>query len=308
MKKTPVLLVAFNRYDTAIQVFEKIRKYQPTQFFFACDGPRKEKGDAEVNKINQVRSLVDKVDWDCEIKTLFRDVNVGCGLGVSGAITWFFEHVERGIILEDDCVPDVSFFSYCTELLNKYEHDDKITHVNGNNFACRKFVKSDADYHFIYYPQVWGWATWRRAWNKYKYRISSESIPNLKEGYFHLNWSEKDIKNQIRKWINSGGKIDTWDYQWQAINLIERNLAIIPKKNLIKNLGFTKDSTHSGQQGVGFVRKTLKSDLEIAKIGSPLVHPKEVTVDRFANDWFKQLMISASLKTKLIALLAFLRR
>ena len=162
----PILFLVYNRPDTTATVFEEIRKQKPKQLFVAADGPRTDMpGDAE--KCKNTRELVmNGIDWECETKTLFRDNNLGCGLAVSNAITWFFKNVEEGIILEDGTLPDQSFFTYCKVLLEKYRYDDKLKMISGNNFQQGKW-RGDGSYYFSAYSHIWGWASWRRTWKEY---------------------------------------------------------------------------------------------------------------------------------------------
>ena len=157
---TPVLFLVFNRSDTATQVFEKIRQVRPSRLYVAGDGPRE--GYNEEEKVAKAREIATRVDWPCEVKTLFRDKNLGCAHGCSNAISWFFQHEEKGIILEDDCVPHLDFFTFCENLLDRYAEDERVTVVSGNNFQKGKW-RGDASYYFSKFPHIWGWATWRRA-------------------------------------------------------------------------------------------------------------------------------------------------
>jgi hypothetical protein len=174
--QTPVLFVIFNRLDTTNIVFKAIRKAQPKKLYIAADGPRPGNVSDE-EKCTSIRKLVINVDWDCELKTLFREENLGCGLGPASAYDWFFEHEEEGIILEDDCLPDPSFFIYCQELLEKYRHDTKIMHITGSNFQKGWQNDEDYSYYFSSYPHEWGWATWRRAWKLYDFKV--QKYPEL---------------------------------------------------------------------------------------------------------------------------------
>ncbi len=161
MTKIPILLLIFNRPDLTKKVFDQIKKAKPTQLFIAADGPRVGR-EHEQELCAQARATVDLIDWDCEVKTLFRDTNLGCGLGVSSAINWFFDHVEEGIILEDDCIPDLSFFSFCQTMLEQYRHDDRVAMISGTNVLPNQSVR-ESSYSFARYYDIWGWATWRRA-------------------------------------------------------------------------------------------------------------------------------------------------
>ena len=163
--KAPVLLIGFNRSDTMQQVFNAVRRAQPDKLYYAVDGARPNK-DGEKEKVQQVRDIISQVDWPCEVHTLFREENVGCGFGPADAITWAFENEDRLIVLEDDCVPSQSFFRFCHEMLELYKEDKRVNLVSGRSHhgGSRFFAKYD--YIFTRYAHTWGWATWKRAWNQ----------------------------------------------------------------------------------------------------------------------------------------------
>ena len=299
---TPILFLVFNRPDTTQQVFEVIRKIKPAKLYVAADGPRLYK-EGEKEKCEAVRKIVTQIDWDCELTTLFRERNLGCGKAVSEAITWFFEHVEEGIILEDDCLPAESFFNYCTELLHKYRNDEKIMHIGGSNFQ-NGIKRGSGDYYFSSIPHIWGWATWKRAWDKYDFTLN---------GYYDNDCIEM-LNNLYRKnhiinyWINifnamSKGMIDTWDYQWYYTLLENYGMSISPNINLVSNIGFGIDATHTIE------KKKLVSDLPIFEITN-LKHPVKIIVSTIADDytykhiygivkpknWYDKLYISNKIK------------
>lgn len=166
----PILFVIFNRPDTTQKVFDEIRKQQPKYLYVAADGPRIGKSEDQM-KCQITRAIIDQVDWDCDLKLLFREENLGCGKAVSSAITWFFDQEEMGIVLEDDCLPHPDFFQYCKELLIKYKDVDKVKFISGTNFDI-KSNQTDASYYFSAYIHVWGWASWRRVWKDYHYNLS----------------------------------------------------------------------------------------------------------------------------------------
>jgi len=243
--ETPVLFLLFNRPDTTQKVFEAIKKQQPAKLYIAADGPRTEK--IGENKIcNETRDIVTKnIDWKCEVKTLFRDKNLGCKIAVSSAINWFFENEEEGIILEDDCLPDQSFFMFCETLLKYYREDERVMHIGGNNFLDGKII-GEASYYFSNIHHIWGWATWRRAWKKYDVNtplyekfIKGGYLKSLfPELHYQLLW--QSIFDKIKN-----GKLNTWDYQWTLSIWINNGLGIIPNKNLVTNLGFSDNATHT---------------------------------------------------------------
>lgn len=242
MFNTPILFLVFNRPDTTKQVFAKIREVKPKQLFVAADGAREHK-EGEQAKVNEVRKLIlDNIDWDCEVKTLFRDKNLGCGKAVSEAITWFFEHVEQGIILEDDCLPETSFFYFCEEMLEKYKNEEQTFSISGTNHLFDVFRDKNS-YFFSNYNSIWGWATWKRVWKQYQYKIDFN--PTL----FNQSIDKKIKKYQIKIWIKdmieatAQNKIDTWDAQWLYLFIMKDALSIVPYKNLVKNIGY--QGTHT---------------------------------------------------------------
>ena len=243
---TPVLFLIFNRPDTTKKVFESIRESKPTRLYIAADGARKDKvGEAEL--CAQTRDVIKKVDWNCEVKTLFRDENLGCKNAVSSAINWFFENEEVGIILEDDCLPNQSFFLFCQTLLNYYRDDERVMHIGGANFLDGKII-GDASYYFSNIHHIWGWATWRRAWKYYDLEMKSyeKFIEDgiLKKLYPELSYQQlwKDMFGKIKN-----GKLNTWDYQWTLSIWEHGGLGIIPNQNLISNIGFSTQATHTNE-------------------------------------------------------------
>ncbi|MDD3083391.1 MAG: nucleotide-diphospho-sugar transferase, partial [Candidatus ainarchaeum sp.] len=204
----PILFLIFNRLDTTKQVFEEIRKAKPKKVYVAADGPRNIE---EKKKTDAVRKYVlDNIDWKCNVKTLFRKNNLGCGKAVSQAITWFFKNEEMGIILEDDCLPSQSFFPFCEELLKKYKDNEKIMHISGFN-PVSKNKYSEADYFFSYTASIWGWATWRRAWKKYDFNMIDykkfESSDLIKKLFINTRIQNSYLNNFFLVFER---KIDTW--------------------------------------------------------------------------------------------------
>ena len=233
---TPILFVIFNRPDTAQLVFNEIKKAKPRYLYVAADGPRNG-NEKDTVLCKKSRAIIDQVDWDCEVKTLFQEKNLGCKMGVSSAISWFFQNVEAGIILEDDCVPHQSFFRFAEEMLEKYKNEEKIMMITGLNPISN--YQSSTSYFFSRYFFIWGWATWRRAWQKYD--ISMIEWPNTKpqeiEQYYNDKYASKTMGQSFED--THRGKIDTWDYQWVFAGLVNKGLNIVPAKNLISNVGLT---------------------------------------------------------------------
>ena len=243
----PILFLTFNRMETTRQVFSQISKMRPTQLYIASDGPRLEKP-GEIDKVHEIRKyLLDNIFWRCEVHTLFRNENLGCGKAVSGAITWFFEQVESGIILEDDCLPSDSFFFFCRELLQKYKDNPQIMHITGTNPLDISLNGNDS-YYFTKVHQCWGWATWRWAWQKYNFDIDSEILnkflhsKNFKQFFNHIE-ERRYWRRVFRNMENH--EIDTWDYQWEFAIASNGGLCINPCRNMVSNIGFSPDALHT---------------------------------------------------------------
>ncbi|MCB0096497.1 MAG: hypothetical protein KDE50_24180 [Caldilineaceae bacterium] len=272
----PVLLIIFNRPDLTQRVLERLRESQPAQLFIAADGPRPGHS-TDAHMCAQARNVVNEIDWPCEVKTLFRDDNLGCKNAVSGAITWFFEQVEQGIILEDDCVPHVSFFPFCAELLKRYENHDRIMSISGNNFQADTW-HCKTSYYFSIHSHIWGWATWRRAWRRYD--GSLEQWPHLRETPFLKELHGSDLA--VNYWRNIFDKvyaneIDSWGYPWTYSCWVHNGLTILPAVNLVTNIGFDERATHTKNP------QAAAANLAVRPIDFPLKHPAEVMADKQAD-------------------------
>ena len=279
--KTAVLFLIFNRRDTTEQVFEAIRKAKPPMLYVAADGPRADKA-GEAEKVEQVRRIATRVDWDCEVKTLFRDKNLGCKYAVSGAIDWFFENEEEGIILEDDCLPSQSFFWFCEELLERYRDDMRVGQISGFNSLDNYDI--NFDYIFSKYGPIWGWASWRRAWNVYDVNISS--WPYIKKHKLYKNFvgTKKEENFRIKLFNNLyKNRIDTWDYQWVFSKLINSMLTILPSKNLIINIGFNDEATHTKIEP-NYMIDLCKNDLIIKKHNNYIIN--DINYERLYRNKF----------------------
>ncbi|MBN2779203.1 MAG: nucleotide-diphospho-sugar transferase [Bacteroidales bacterium] len=245
--KSPVLFIIFNRLDTTIKVLDAIRQYQPDRLYIASDGAR-DSVPKEKKTVELVREYVLKnIDWDCDVKTLFRDKNVGCGHGPSGAITWFFEHEEMGIILEDDCVPSMPFFLYCEHLLKKYQYDNRVWVISGrSNYPTKKFFK-EQDYLFSNYVVTWGWATWKRCWQHFDINLN-KSWPDFYRigGFKNVFFTRKEgiFRNLIYSRLQKDKDLmsHVWDFQFFLCVALNRGLSVIPSENLVENIGY--EGTH----------------------------------------------------------------
>jgi len=274
--KIPILFLVFNRPETTIKVFNEIKKVKPKKLYIAADGPRDDNFYDE-KACREVRELIlNNINWNCEIKTLLREKNLGCRLAVSKAIDWFFENEEMGIIIEDDCLPNHSFFYFCKELLEKYENDTRIMMISGDNFQG-KIKRGNASYYFSRYSNIWGWATWKRAW-KY-YDVNMKNFPKfLLENKFPDIF---DCKYLIKYFsyifkVTYGKKINTWAYQWCYTIFSQNGLCIVPNVNLVKNIGIGIKSTHTKKMNR---RLFFINTEEITDI----IHPEFLVPDKNAD-------------------------
>lgn len=273
--KSAVLFLVFNRPDTTREVFEAIRAARPSRLYIAADGPRKHKPEESL-LCEETRAITEQIDWPCSVKTLFRNENIGCRMAISSAIDWFFEQEEEGIILEDDCLPHPSFFSYCDTLLEKYRNETRIMHISGDNFGFQKKALQQ-DYYFSNIAHIWGWATWRRAWKSYdvslnryldfrsKQKIRSVFPQKLHQQYWNI------VFDQVYS-----GKTDTWDYQWNFCLWANQGLAVIPAKNLVSNIGF-----ESGTHAHDAIQHYNRLPAHALSIHS---HPAEIAADVEADE------------------------
>ena len=245
----PVLLLAFNRPDLLERVFEAVRAARPARLFIAVDGPRAGRAD-EARACAECRAVAERVDWECETKTLFRTENLGCKFAISGAITWFFEHVEAGIVLEEDCLPGAAFFPYCAAMLEHYREDPRVGLVSGDNFLPQARWR-DRGHGFTRYAFIWGWATWRRAWQ----RMDRDLLdwPRLRvPGWLerlHGSTAEARYWRRIYDLCYAGRRYDSWAFPWMFSNWKADMLCVYPRSNLVTNIGFDERGTHTTQVG-----------------------------------------------------------
>ncbi|GAB2779028.1 hypothetical protein HNQ93_001558 [Hymenobacter luteus] len=276
---TPVLLLIFNRPATTRRVFEAIRRARPRRLYIAADGPRATHPE-DAARCAAARAEVARVDWPCEVFTLFRTSNLNCGVGPASALNWFFEHEEAGIILEDDCVPAPSFFRFCEELLAHYRHDTRVLHIGGNNFSreARRPQPAGADsYFFSTQVNSWGWATWRRAWRLYDFHLSQyhRLAAQGKLRGLYSSWLENRYRlGKIRSVVGLPQPPDVWDYQWHFTVAAHSGLCIVPAVNLVGNIGFGEQGTHTLDATDAF------ADIPTTDLAFPLQHPAFVLPDR----------------------------
>jgi hypothetical protein len=287
--QTPVAFFVYRRPDTTQRVFNAIANVKPTRLLVIADGPR---NDEEQIVCDQTRAITEHVDWECEVLRNYADTNLGLKRRVSSGLDWVFESYDEAIILEDDCLPDPSFFSFCEALLAKYRDDHRVMHISGDQFQ-RNLPVSES-YYFSIYAHVWGWATWRRAWSLYDVSMGK--------------WQEPSFRNRVLRkfrrrsernfWKNIGARtlrneIDSWAYQWSLTCLGHDGLAINPTDNLVSNIGFGTNATH-----------TVSSEHPLANIPTrevafPLRHPSSILPVRSLDEKTADLFFTKpSLATK----------
>lgn len=257
--KSPILFLVFNRPSVTERVFEEIRNARPSLLYIACDGPRPHKN-GEAKLVENVQEICSKVDWPCTVRTLYRDSNLGSMLAVSSAISWFFDHEECGIILEDDCLPSQSFFQFCDEMLEKHRENHRVQLVAGYN-KLQTWRHSEFDYFYSHLGAIWGWASWRRAWKNYDIgmKLLEEKI---EEGFF-VDLLGKKVGSIRQKQLLAAkksilhGDIDAWDYQWGYTRHVNYGIACMPARSLIRNIGFGPDATHTTSGSDSVVEESL---------------------------------------------------
>lgn len=270
--QTAVLLLAFNRPDTTRLVLERIRQARPPRLYVACDAARAGRPQ-EAAAVAEVRALVaELVDWPCDLHTLYREQNLGCKMAVSGAISWFFAQEEMGIILEDDCLPDLSFFPYCETLLERFKDDERIFMISGDNFQRGKRT-SPYSYYYSWLTHIWGWASWRRSWEKVDLEMKNWPAFMAAGGVQQIYPKKRYTKVWERTFARYlAGKYNTWDYPMLFASWWHGQLTVLPEVNLVSNIGFGVNNTHTANDVY-----TKLSALPTASLEN-LAHNPEVVV------------------------------
>lgn len=272
----PVALLIFNRPDSTAKVFAEIARAKPERLLVIADGARSEE---EAERCAAARQIVGQVDWPCEVLTNFSEVNLGCKRRVASGLNWVFENCEQAIILEDDCLPHPAFFRYCAELLEKYKDDERLMMISGNNFQFGQ-RRGDFSYYFSYYAHIWGWASWRRAWQHYDLQMSRW------QDVRSTTWLDEFLGNRAaaEHWqvvLDKcfAGEIDTWDLQWVLTCWLHNGLTILPNCNLVSNIGFDAQATHTKHDIYGV------ANLSTQELSFPLRHPREIVRNKEADDF-----------------------
>ena len=286
--KTPVAFLIFNRPDTTEKVFEAIRQAKPPKLLVVADGSRSDRpGEAE--KCQAARAIIDLVDWNCEVLTNYSDVNLGCQQRVSSGLDWVFNTVEEAIILEDDCVPHPSFFLFCEELLNYYRDDERIMVISGDNFQFGR-KRTEYSYYFSRYNHCWGWATWRRSWHHYD--IEMKLWPKIRDG----NWLRYLLEEPraVKYWskifqATYDEDINSWAYRWTFACWIQSGLTVLPNANLVSNIGFETEGTHTKDCRNQF------ANLSVQEISFPLKHPPFVICHAQADNFTQKTLFDTNI-------------
>jgi hypothetical protein len=279
---TPVAFIIFRRPEVTEKVFEQIRLAQPKQLFVIADGPRNEE---EALWCRQAKAITEQIDWDCEVYRDYSEINLGCRRRVSSGLNWVFEQVDEAIVLEDDCLPSQSFFTFCQTLLEYYRNDTRIWMISGNNFQDGK-IRGDGSYYFSRYPHCWGWATWKRAWKNYQDDLNSWS--KLREsdllGSVFGSPNEIDYWTEIYNQLLLTNKPDSWSYRWTYTCWINNALTILPIVNLVSNIGFGENSTNTTAESIKGISAIPVRDLGFIK------HPTFLIGDIVADQYtFKKM-------------------
>jgi len=277
----PVLFIVYRRPETTRRVFEAIRQARPAKLFISQEAPRPDRPE-QLAAHKEVREIVAAVDWPCEVHTLFFETYQGIIPGFTASFNWFFEHVEEGVMLEDDEIPDPTFFRFCAEMLEKYRHDERIMSISGSN-VLQHYEKPyrDNSYYFLSVPSVWGMATWRRAWKHYDSNVTRwpevrdskllyEVLPSTASAFYFSQKFQGYYEH----------KTPSWDGQWVFACLVNKGLTIYPNRNLISNIGFNNaDAFH------GVLADPLWGDLAVEPLSFPLVHPLKVAVNKVWDEY-----------------------
>lgn len=274
--ETPVLFCVFNRPDLTRRVFDAIAQQRPRKLLLACDGPRQTKSQDEL-LVAETRAVLERIDWPCDVETFFRQKNQGCRTQMADAITWGFSRHERLIILEDDCLPGPSFFTFCEKLLDHYATDERVMMISGDNFQPVR--RSERSYYFSNYAHIWGWASWRRAWTNYDLEMTSWPVFRDQE----LLREFACCDNEYHYWTDvfdrqHAGSIETWDYSWAFACWKHRGYTILPETNLVSNIGFRSDGTHTTD---------AEHHLANQPVGTVdfITHPSVVARDAIADEY-----------------------
>ena len=241
---TPILVIIYKRSKTLKKVIESIKKVKPKKIYFAANAPASNNS-SEVRKVLKTRDLIKTINWECEIKRLFHKKHLIASESISSGISWFFENENEGIIIEDDCVLSRDFYFFSQELLKKYRDNKSVFQICASNFQDGN-IRNDGDYYFSRFNHIWGWASWKRSWEKFDLSLNNfdQAIinkaidDNFNDFFVRIYW-------KIMVYYSKQFKYDTWDFQWMICMWIQKSYCITPNVNLVRNIGFGKNSTNT---------------------------------------------------------------
>jgi hypothetical protein len=300
---TPVALIIFNRPHHTARVFAEIAKARPERLFLIADGPRPDRPE-DVQRCAAVRDIVARVDWPCQVERNFAERNLGCGRRPGSGISWVFEQVDAAMILEDDCVPDPTFFRFCEDLLEKYREDERVMNIGGTNWQCPP-PRTESSYFFSIFNITWGWATWRRAWQYYdpavrlwpEFRDTSWLLDLVRDAHVAQMFA-----HAFECAYAAQGELDFWDYQWTFTCWAHHGLSILPTTALVENVGFGPEATHTTWMG------DVRARLPKGTMGFPLRHPATMVPDRAADQYIIERVILPQVRPQQPSILDRLRR
>ena len=280
----PVAVIFFARPETLVHTFNRIKEARPSRLYLIQDGPRANRPDDPEN-IQKCRDIVADVDWDCDVKTNYSEVNLSCGTRPFTGISWAMEQEDRLIIIEDDAVPDVTFFAYCAELLEHYKDDQRVAMITAANLLG-EWMSPKGSYFFGKSGQISCWATWRRCWEKIDSElefVDDEEAMRLLACTMDSHTYKRDFKGirKYREQIKSGAKLTYWSTKWNYMKHLQHGLVIIPKRNMVENIGTTANSTFSTKNPKWVPH--CQRNIFFAKthpVEFPLEHPKYMIHDR----------------------------
>ncbi|MCY7334532.1 MAG: glycosyltransferase family 2 protein [Pseudanabaena sp. CAN_BIN31] len=288
MIKTPVAFIIFNRPDTTAKVFEAIRQAKPPKLFVIADGPRSDRPD-EAAKCAAARAIIDGVDWECEVLTNYSDVNLSCKSRVSSGLDWVFDNVEEAIVLEDDCLPHPSFFTFCEELLDKYRYDERIAVISGQNVQFGR-QRTDYSYYFSRYNHCWVWASWRRSWKNFDYDMKLWDLIRDSDWLGDIFQDKRDVKVWTKIFQNVyDQKINSWAYRWTLSCWLQNQVSILSNVNLISNIGFGSEGTNTRNSDSVF------SETSCENMIFPLNHPPFMIRDAKSDDFTQKTLYGVPL-------------
>lgn len=270
--QVPILFCVFNRPQQTQRVFESIRQHRPETLLLVADGPRDIPGEADL--VTQTREIISKVDWPCEVLTNFSSTNMGCKHRMATGITWAFDQFEQLIILEDDCLPNDSFFGYCETLLKRFEHTPEVMVIGGNNFQPAR--RTPHSYFYSRWAHIWGWASWRSTWQQYDLEMTDWKSPDAR------NQLSFDSETEAAHWCHTfdmvcNDEIDTWDFSLQYAVWKNNGLAVYPEKNLVSNIGFGADATHTIEEN----QRSKLPTFDLGKLKHNSVLERNIDADRW---------------------------